>query len=95
MHAIARHINGGYGIGPGSRYFLQKFTIGRAQRLLIEIAGAGHFKPGCLVGVGHKACVVGGGGKLAVVIIVVADDEREPRLPGWRRRLCLSWLEAC
>ena len=95
LHAITRHINCGHGIRSGSRYFLQKFTIGRAQCLLIEIAGAGHFKPGGLVGVGHKACVVGGGGKVAVVIIVVANDEREPRLPGCRRRLCLSWLEAC
>ena len=95
LHAITRHINGGHGIGPGCGHFLQKFTIGRAQSLLIEIAGAGHFKPGGLVGVGHKAGVVGGGGKLAVLIIIVADDEREPRLPGLRRRLCLQWLKTC
>jgi hypothetical protein len=55
----------------------------KAQRVLIEVAGAGDVEASAAQGLRHKTRIIGRGRQGRALIAVIADDESESRF-SWR-----------
>ena len=86
LQAIAREIDDAHRAGAGCRHLGEKLSIGGAQRILIEVARAGHVELRRLQGVRHKRGVIGGGRERRAFVGVGPDDKSEARLALLRGR---------
>ena len=80
LQAIAREIDDADRAGAGRRHLGEKFAVRGAQRILIEIARAGHVELRGLQGVRNQRGVIGGSCQRRAFIGVGPDDEGETRL---------------
>jgi hypothetical protein len=88
LQSVSAQINKCDGVGTRSRHLVDKIPKRAAQRLLIEITGTNHVKPGGLQRLRNQTGIIGGCRQSSSLIAGIANNQRDTRFG----RVGLTWM---